>query len=73
MNSEFVTLSDEQLEMVTGGDQVANATAASDQSAVSINPIVAATQARVGNISQSAIDIAVAAIINRSFNHSFNA
>ena len=69
----YQELSDEQLEMVTGGDLVANATAASAQEAASVNETVAATQARVGNISQPATDVAVAAIINRAFNHAFNA
>ena len=77
MNSAFVTLSDEQLAMVAGGDngnttQTATATATSSQTATSTNTNVTATNSAVGNILQVAYNTAVAENLNRSFNRSLN-
>jgi hypothetical protein len=75
MNSAFVTLSDEQLARVAGGENVsqsASATATSSQTATSTNTNVAATNSAVGNIAQLAFNTAVAENLNRSFNRSLN-
>ncbi len=76
MNREFVTLSDEQLEMVTGGSsyaQTSQAVAYSTLAAANINTDVAnvgkGTQNLSSNITQSAKDVAVAANFFGSFNH----
>ena len=65
-------LNEKELEMVAGGDQVAQSAATSDQAAATVLTGVFAHKAAVGNIEQSASNTSVAAIINGSFDHSFN-
>jgi hypothetical protein len=77
MNNVFLALSDEQLEMVVGGDSTTNsnndnqsstANAYSNQAAASFNTDVIAANSSVGSISQTATNVATAANFRNSFN-----
>jgi hypothetical protein len=82
VDSEFVTLSDEQLEMVTGGDSItgpinltATATAANSLNVATANTNLAVTAsgtntAAVANAAAQAASVAIAAnILNSTFSH----
>ncbi len=81
MDSEFVTLSDEQLEMVTGGDSItgpinltATATAANSLNVATANTNLAVTAtgstANVANAAAQAASVASAAnILGSTFSH----